>query len=70
MLFLLLTRDNQTDDEALVEDPDLTLGLEDPPGQPQPLEGEAGGQQEGRQEETGDHGTACRARREKEQYCC
>ena len=31
------------------------------------LEGDAGGQQEGRQEETGDHGTACRARREKEQ---
>ena len=62
----LLTRDNQTDGEALVEDPDLTPGLEDPPGQPQLLEGEAGGQQEGRQEDPGGHGTADRARWEKE----
>ena len=45
----------------------MTPGLEDPPGQPEPLEGEAGGQQEGRQEETGGHGKAYRARREKEQ---
>ena len=40
----LLTRDDQTDGEALVEDPDLTLGLEDSPGQPEPVEGDAGGQ--------------------------
>ena len=66
----LLTRDNQTDGEALVEDPDLTPGLEDPPGQPQLLEGEAGGQQEGRQEETGEHGTACTARNGKGKYKC
>ena len=60
---IILTRDNQADGKALVEDPDLTPGLEDPPGQPQLLEGEAGGQQEGRQEEIGGHGTACRAGR-------
>ena len=67
---LLLTRDNQTDGQALVEDPDLIPGLEDPPGQPQLLEGEAGGQQEGRQEGPGDHGTADRTRRDKEKYYC
>ena len=46
----------------------MTPGLEDPPGQPEPLEGEAGGQQEGGQEGPGGHGTAHRASREKERY--
>ena len=51
----LLTRDDQTDGEDFVEEPDLGPGLEDPPGQPQLLEGEAGGQQEGGHEGPGEH---------------
>ena len=56
---LLQTRDDQADGEDFVEEPDLTGGLEDPPGQPQLVEEEAGGPQEGGLQGPGGHAEVC-----------